>query len=375
MPIMQLYNQRGITIEKGRGAIVWDDNGKEYIDCVGGIAVASIGHGNEEVARSLYEQAIKITTVSGAFGNNTREEFAKLMESILPTGVNNIYLCNSGTEAIEAAIKFSRYSTKKKKIISAVRGFHGRTMGALSATYNPEYKEPFTPLLEGFIHVPYNSTSKLVEAFDDDIAALILEPIQGEGGIIMGEKEYFKKARELCDKHGTILVYDEVQTGFCRTGTMFYTEQLGVNPDILCLGKGIAGGFPMGATVCNDKIMVPKGKHGTTFGGSPLGCAAGIATIDYMLHKKLALEAQRKGRMLIEGLISIRSDKIRDVRGKGLLIGIELKEKAKPYIDELSQKGILTMPTGPRIIRLLPPLVIEDEQVLTVIRAIREVLS
>jgi len=374
MSLMPIYSQRGISIEKGKGALVWDSNGKEYIDCVGGIAVASIGHANENVREALYEQSGKIITVSGAFANSTRDKFVELLSSITPKGLDQVFLCNSGAESIEAAIKFSRYTTKKKKIISAVRSFHGRTMGALSATYNPDYRQPFMPLLEGFFHVPYNNIEKLESIMDDDIAAIILEPIQGEGGVILGDKEYFQKVRELCDEHGIMLVFDEIQTGFCRTGTMFYSEQLGVYPDILCLAKAIAGGFPLGAVVCNQKIESPIGRHGTTFGGNPLGCAAGIAAIKYMQDNDLCSEAKRKGQLFMEGLNGINSEKIREVRGKGLMIGIEFKEKSKTYVDALTEKGILVMPTGPRIIRLLPPLTITDEQIRIVISTLKKVL-
>jgi LysW-gamma-L-lysine/LysW-L-ornithine aminotransferase len=375
MSQMPLYSQRGISIERGQGAIVWDSNGKEYIDCVGGIAVASIGHANSAITSALIEQSRKIITVSGAFSNSTRDKFIETLTSITPQGMDSAFICNSGTEAVEAAIKFARYTTKKKKFIAAVRAFHGRTMGALSATHSHDYKEPFMPLVEGFTHVPYNNAQKLEEAMDSDVAAIILEPIQGEGGVIIGQQEYFSKARELCDKHNALLIYDEIQTGFCRTGTMFYSEQLGVYPDIMCLAKAIAGGLPMGAVVCNDKVEAPTGKHGTTFGGNPLVCAAGIAALKFMHDNNLSAEAERKGNMIMNALKELNSPRIREVRGKGLLIGIEFKEKSKPIVDALAQRGVLAMPTGPRVIRLLPPLVIKDNEIEKVIMAIKETLE
>ena len=374
MSHLPLYTQRGISLERGREALVWDTNGREYIDCIGGIGTASIGHAHPRIAEALTEQASKIISVSGAFANPTRDTFVEKLASITPEGLDRVFLCNSGTEAIEAAIKLARYTSGKPGIISAVRAYHGRTLGALSATHAPAYREPFLPLVEGFAHVPYNDASRIEEAIDENTAAVLLEPIQGEGGVHVPDDGYLRDVRRICDEHGVILILDEVQTGMCRTGRMFACEHDTITPDILCLAKAIAGGVPMGALVCTDRIEVPTGRHGTTFGGNPLSCAAGNAALDIMIEESLASQAHRKGTTTLERLRSIRSARIRDVRGRGLLIGIELKEKAKPYVDELARRGILVMPTGPRIIRLIPPLVITDEQLETVCDAIEDVL-
>lgn len=370
-----IYAPRGISIVRGENATVWDESGRSLIDCIGGIGVASIGHANEAVAEAISVQARTVLSVPGAFTSPVRDSFVETLTSLMPEGLDRVFLCNSGAESVEAAIKFARYTTKRTRIISAVRSYHGRTLGALSATHSPAYRDPFGPLVPGFEHVPFNDIEKLEAAIDDDTAAILLEPIQGEGGVRMADTEYLKAVRALCDEKGIILIIDEVQTGFCRTGTMFRFEHHGVVPDILCLAKAIAGGVPMGAVVCNRRIEAPTGKHGSTFGGNPLSCAAGTAAIKYMLEHDLAGEAERKGRHAMERLSSIDSRSILDVRGAGLLIGIELRIKARPIVDELAERGVLVMPTGPRIIRLLPPLTIPDEQLDAAIDAIEDVIA
>ena len=274
---------------------------------------------------------------------------------------------------MEAAIKFSRVSTGKTEIISAVRGFHGKTLGALSATWGPKYRKPFAPLLDGFTHIPFNNFEKLKEAANEDTAAVLLEIVQGEGGIRVGKKEFFEKVRGYCDENDIVLIIDEVQTGFGRTGKMFASEDY-VTPDIMCLAKSIAGGVPMGAVICNEKIHLPKGSHTSTFGGNPLACAAALASIEFIEKNDLVKRSYEMGDYFIKKLENIHTPLIKDIRGKGLMIGIELKEKAGKYVKELMDRGIIALLAGKYVIRLLPPLIIGKEEIDYVVKALEEVL-
>lgn len=372
-----IYPKRDIVLVEGSGATVTDNEGNQYIDCVAGHGVASVGHCNETVVEAVTRQARRLITCGGTFYNDTRTLLLDKLASITPPGLEKIFLCNSGTEANEAALKFARFSTKRTDFICAMKGFHGRTMGALSATFNPKYKKDFLPLVPGFHFVPYNNFPKLkaaVEANQGKIAGIMLEPVQGEGGVHIGDPEYFRAVRELCDNNDILLIIDEVQTGFCRTGRMFGFQHFGIEPDILCIAKAMAGGLPMGAVICSSKITPPKGNHGTTFGGNPLACAAALAAINFMEDHHLAREADEKGKYLLEALNKINSPRIRDIRGLGLLIGIELKEKVTPYLQALMEKGVLALPAGSTVLRLLPPLTITYNQLDTVIRTIGNVL-
>lgn len=372
---LEVYPKRDVCIVRGENAKLWDDKGKMYIDCVTGNGVALIGHANPKVAEAIARQAKTLITCSGIFYNDIRAQFFELLLSVVPKSLKRVFACNSGAEAVEAAIKFARYTTKKQEIICAVRAFHGRTLGALSATYNPKYREEFEPLVPGFHHVPFNDFDALAEKVNEKTAAILLEPVQGEGGIHIGKKEYFKKVRKLCDEKGILLILDEVQSGFCRTGKWFASEHFEIHPDILCLAKGIAGGVPMGAVVCSEKIQMAIGKHGSTFGANPLSCSAGIAAISFMKKNRLDVQAQEKGAYLMKKLNALHSDRIREIRGIGLMIGIELKEKAKPYIVSLLQKGVLTLPSGLNVIRLLPPLTIGYDELDVVVEILQDVLT
>lgn len=372
---IDVYPRRDVVLVKGKGARLWDDKGNEYIDMASGISVANIGHANEKVVAALTKQASTLITCPNTFYNDTKAIFLEKLFSIVPKNLTKAFLTNSGTEAIEGAIKFARLNTKKTKFIAAMKGFHGRTLGALSATYKKEYREGFEPLVPGFTFVPYNNFEKLAEVVDDDTAGIILEPIQGEGGINVGEKEYFQKVRQLCNEKNILLIIDEIQTGFCRTGKMFAIESLDIEADIMTLAKSIAGGFPMGAILCSDKIQVEKSKHGSTFGGNPLACAAGIASIDFMIENKLWEQAEEKGKYFKEKLEKLNLSKIREIRIVGLMIGIELKDKSQPVIVELLNKGIISLPAGTTVLRMLPPLVISYEDLDTVVNKLVEVLS
>lgn len=372
---IDVYPRRDVVLVKGKGARVWDDQGNEYIDMAAGISVANVGHSNDKVVEAISKQAATLITCANTFYNDTKAIFLEKLFSIAPKNLTKAFLTNSGAEAIEAAIKFARLNTKKTKFIAAMKGFHGRTMGALSATYKTEYREGFGPLVPGFSFVPYNNFEKLLAAVDDDTAGIILEPIQGEGGINIGQKEYFQKVRQLCDEKNILLIIDEIQTGFCRTGKMFAIEYLGIEADMMTLAKSIAGGFPMGALLCSDKITVEKSKHGSTFGGNPLACAAGIAAIDFMVENKLWEQAEAKGKYFKEKLERHKLSKIREIRIIGLMIGIELKDKSQPIIVELLNHKILSLPAGTTVLRMLPPLVISYEDLDTVIERLAIVLA
>ncbi|MGK9367983.1 aspartate aminotransferase family protein [Melioribacter sp. Ez-97] len=356
---IDVYPMRDVVFVKGKNSRLWDDKGNEYIDLSSGISVANIGHSNEQVAQAISEQAHTLITCANTFYNDKKALFLEKLFSVAPKNLKKAFLTNSGAEAVEAAIKFARFTTKKRNFIAAMKGFHGRTMGALSATFKKEYREAFEPLVPGFSFVPYNNFEKLTEAADENTAGIILEVVQGEGGINIGDKEYFRKVRELCDEKNILLIIDEIQTGFCRTGKMFAIEHYGIEADMMTLAKSIAGGFPMGALLCSDKIQIERGKHGSTFGGNPLACAAGIAAIDFMVENKLWEASAAKGKYFREKLEARQLSKVREIRQIGLMIGIELKEKVQPYIVELLSQGVVTLPAGATVLRLLPPLTID----------------
>ncbi|HEV2012101.1 MAG TPA: aspartate aminotransferase family protein [Candidatus Limnocylindria bacterium] len=371
-----LYQKRDLAIVRGEGALVWDDTGRRYIDCVGGQGSGNLGHGNAAVADALATQARTLSFCTELFYNDRRAELYDRLARILPAALDRVFLCNSGTEAVEGSLKFARLATKRTKVVATMRGFHGKTMGALSATWGPEDRELFGPLLEGFSHIPFNKTEALDEAITAETSAFIVELVQGEGGVRPATQEFIAEAARLCRERGVLLIVDEVQTGFGRTGTMFAIEQYGVVPDVLCLAKSIAGGMPMGAIAFSRALgELPKRSHSTTFGGNPLACAAAVATIDEHLRIGLAAAAAERGRQLHDGLVSIESPRVREVRGLGLIQGIELKENAGPTLKALQDHGVLALGAGPTVVRYLPPLVITAAQIDAVIEATRSALA
>jgi len=371
-----LYQKRDLALVRGDGALVWDEAGHEFIDCVGGQGSGNLGHANAAVADALAAQARTLSFCTELFYNDRRAELYDRLARILPRSLDRIFLCNSGTDAVEGALKFARLATKRTKVVATMRGFHGKTMGALSATWGPEYRELFGPLLEGFSHIPFNKVEALDAAITTETSAFIVELVQGEGGVRPATREFVAEAARLCRERGVLLVVDEVQTGFGRTGTMFAIEQFGIVPDVLCLAKSIAGGIPMGA-IAFSRVLgeLPKRSHSTTFGGNPLACAAAVATIDEHLRLGLAAAAAERGRQLHEGLASIGSPKIREVRGLGLIQGIELKENAGPTLKGLQDNGVLALGAGPTVVRYLPPLVLSAAQIDAVIDATRAALA
>jgi len=370
-----VYAKQPIAFVRGQGATLWDEDGVEYLDCSSGHGVANLGHANPKVAASISAQASQLITLFESFPNDKRAQLMAKLTSLTP-GLQRVFFCNSGTESVEAAIKFARVSTGRSNMIAAMRCFHGRTMGALSATWNKRYREPFEPLVPGFSHVPYNNIEALEKAVTDETAAVLLEALQGEGGVYPAEPAYMQAALEICRKHGALLIIDEVQTGFGRTGKMFAYQHFGITPDLLCVAKSLAGGIPMGAVLLGENVhnLVP-GTHGSTFGGNPLSCAAALAVLEVLEEEQLPQQSAEKGAYLMEKLNAIQSPLIREVRGMGLMIGIELKQKSTPYIKALQDKHIIALNAGLTVIRLLPPLVITYEQLDQVAAALAEVLQ
>ena len=369
-----VYAKQPIVFVRGQGALLWDADGNQYIDCAAGHGVANLGHAHPRITAALMAQSARLITLFETFPNDQRALLMKELTS-LASGLDRVFFCNSGTESIEAAIKFARLSTGRSGIIATMRGFHGRTLGALSATWNKTYRTPFEPLVPGFSHVAYNNVEALAAAVNENTAAVILEPVQGEGGVYPAAPGYLESALEICHAHGALLIIDEVQTGFCRTGKMFAYQHSSITPDLLCCSKSIAGGIPMGAVLIGERVAnLTPGTHGSTFGGNPLACAAALAALGVMKDEELAKAAELKGAYMMEKLQSIHSSQIREVRGKGLMIGIELKQKAAPYLKALQEKHILALNAGMTVIRLLPPLVITYAEIDHVIAALTEVL-
>ncbi len=371
---LAVYPRRDIVLVSGKGARLFDDQGQEYIDCASNVGVSNIGHGHATVAKAVYEQYLTLGNCYSMFYNPVRARLAEKLVDLAPGNLNRVFFCNSGAEANEAALKFARSSTGKPEIVACMRGFHGKTMGALAATWGPEYQKPFAPMLPGLKHVPYNNFEKLEAAAGEQTAAILLEPVQGEGGVRVGDREYFQKVRDLCNDRNILLIMDEVQTGFGRTGTMFACEQF-VPPDMLCLAKSLAGGLPMGAVLCSDRVSVPLKSHTSTFGGNPTACAAALASISVIETENLVQNAKTLGDYFQERLRGLESPKIREIRGLGLMIGLELKEKAGPYVQKLMDKRIIVLLAGATVIRLLPPLVISKAQIDIVVNALKDVLA
>ena len=362
-----LYQRFPINVSKGKGAIVWDVLGNEYIDCMGGYGVALIGHCNDRVVNAIKNQSEKLITCHMSIYNNVRLEFLEKMSKISPKKLSKIFFSNSGAESTEAALKFSRKFTGKNGIIAMSGGYHGKTFGALSVTHNEKYRKSFQPLLEGVKFVPYSNPSKIEESLDDSIGTVIIEPIQGETGIIVPSEGVLQQIRKICDQNNLVLIFDEIQTGLGRTGRMWAGEHWSTTPDIMCLAKGIAGGLPMGLTLCKPEILdaMKVGEHSSTFAGNPLSCSAGIATIDSIIEEKLVENAAKVGDVFKSGLFQLKENHriVRDVRGLGLMLALELRFDIKDILFDGIKEGLLMLYSGRNIIRLLPPLVLDEVKV------------
>lgn len=371
-----VYPKREAVIVRGEGAIVWDEAGRRYIDCIGGHGSANVGHCNPAVIAAVDEQMRRLTNCTETLYNDARARcLAKLVE-VLPPGLDRIFLCNSGTEAVEGALKFARMATGRQEVVAFMRGFHGRTMGSLSATWEPKYREPFLPLVPGFKHVPYENIGAVREVVSESTAAILVEPVQGEGGVRPGSADFLTALGEVSRTSGALLIVDEIQTGFGRTGKMFACEHYGLTPDIMCVAKSIAGGLPMGAFAIGPRVQnVLKMTHGSTFGGNPVVCAAAVAAIQYLQDENLPARAAELGAEFVGRLRAIRSDQVREVRGLGLMIGMELRQKATPLLKALMDRGVLALPAGPTVVRFLPPLVIQRTDLMAVAETVAELLA
>jgi LysW-gamma-L-lysine/LysW-L-ornithine aminotransferase len=364
-----------LTIVRGLGAEVWDEAGRRYVDCVAGQGSANLGHCHPAVVRAVQEQAARLLSCPATLGNDARAALLRRLAEVTPPGLDRFFLCNSGTEAVEAAMKAARLTTGRPGIVAARRGFHGRTLGALSATWERAYREPFEPLVPGVRFVPFDDVAALEAAIDETVGLVLLEPVQGEGGVYPASPGYLRAAADVCRERGALLALDEVQTGFGRTGTMFACDAEDVAPDLLCLAKSIAGGLPMGALAFGPRVEVfPPGAHGSTFGGNPLACAAAVAAIGALVDERLPARAAETGAYLLDRLRGLDAPQVRVVRGRGLMIGLELRGRVRPVVAALRQRGVLALVAGLTVLRLLPPLVITREQCDEVVEALRAVL-
>ncbi|MGP8072819.1 MAG: aspartate aminotransferase family protein [Thermoplasmata archaeon] len=364
------------TIVRGAGAHLWDASGRRFVDLGASHGVGNLGASHPAVVEAIHRQAAELLFLGTGFDVPVRAEFLRRLTSLLPPSLDRVFLSNSGTEAVEAAIKFARAATGRPKVVAAMRGFHGRTMGALSATWRKEFREGFEPLVPGFVHVPYNDAAALRAAVDETTALVLLEPVQGEGGVHPATPEYLTAARVRTEETGALLAFDEVQTGLGRTGRMFAFERVGVVPDLLTLAKSLGGGVPIGATVASESVRSRfHGSHHSTFGGSPLACAAGLATLDVLIRERLAERSDRLGAAALDRLRHLPTERVREVRGLGLMIGIELREKVAPFLAQLEEKGFLAISAGPTVLRLLPPLVISADDLGAGLDAVEEVLG
>ncbi|HYY66657.1 MAG TPA: aspartate aminotransferase family protein [Nitrososphaeraceae archaeon] len=363
--LANLYQRFPVNILHGKGAKLWDTSGKEYIDCMGGYGVALVGHCNDRIVQAIKNQAEKLIICHMSAYNDTRLEFLRKIISIAPKGLTKIFFSNSGTEAVEAALKFSRKYTRKYGVIAMNGAYHGKTFGALSITHNEKYRKSFLPLLKGVKFIPFRDPSKLEEAIDSTIGTVILEPIQGETGIILPTNGFIQSIREICDHHNLVLIFDEIQTGLGRTGKMWAGQNWDTTPDIMCLAKGIAGGVPMGLTLAKPEIIecMKIGEHSSTFAGNPLACAAGIATIEALTEDKLVENAAKTGKYFKEGLLNLKEKHktIREIRGMGMMLAIESRFDIKDLLFDGVRNGLLMLYSGRNVIRLLPPLVMDEK--------------
>ncbi|MFA5073921.1 MAG: acetylornithine transaminase [Nitrospirota bacterium] len=382
--IMNTYSRQPIVLIKGRGTKVYDSDGREYLDFVAGVAVNNLGHCHPRVVVALQKQAQRLMHVSNHFHIEPQINLAKLL--VRNSFADKVFICNSGTEAIEAAIKLARrYSREilkqdRYEIITMRGSFHGRSMGALAATAQEKFHKTFEPMLPGFRYVAFNDVKAVEQAINEHTCAILVEPIQGEGGVVIPDSGYLKALRTLCDKHNILLILDEIQTGMGRTGKLFGYEHEGITPDIAALAKGLGGGMPIAALLATDKVACAftPGSHGTTFGGNPLACAAGLAALETLLEDNIIIQSvEHLGRHFLNGLISLQKKHscIQSVRGKGLLLGMELNCEGKPLVTACLKKGFLINCTVNTVLRFMPPLIITDEEIDLLIQALDAVLT
>jgi acetylornithine/LysW-gamma-L-lysine aminotransferase len=373
---LPLYAKRDIALVRGEGSYLFDSEGKRYLDAMSNYGVAALGHADPVFAAAMADQLNTLTTCHQSFFNDARAAALAAIRQIAPEGLTRYFMSNSGAEAIEAGLKFAMMATERHNIVALRRGYHGRTLGALSATFDPKYRKPFEPLPIPVTHVAFNDYEALVEQVTEETAAIILEPVQGEAGIFPADDDYLRAVRELATANGALLIADEVQTGF-RTGAPFAISHADVVPDILCTAKAIGNGFPVGVTMVTEAISEKTvgGAHGTTFGGNPLASRAVVTTLQAFADRNLYARTAELGERLKAGIEAIESPKIRQVRGRGFMIGVEMKERITPTLRALQENGVLALPASPVVFRLLPPLIWEEEQVDEFVTALERVLA
>ena len=369
------YVNRGLTFIKGEGMYLYNENNEQYLDMMSNYGVNIFGHCDKEITAALMEQLKKLTTLHGSFNNDQRALASEMLIKKCGISYQHVYWSNSGSEANEAALKFAVLTTGKKKIITCHNAYHGKTLGSLSVTGGEKYRKPFIPLLWDVVFIEYNNIQALEKEIDVNTAAFIVEPIQGEGGIYLPSNDYFHKVRELCDKNNVPLIVDEIQTGMGRTGTFLSIQKTDIEADILTLGKGLAGGIPVGATLVNQKVgsAIFKGLHTSTFGGNPLACAGVIATLN-KIDNKLLEYVSEMGTYFISKLQSIKSPKMSAVRGQGLMIGVEAGDNRNVLLKKLQEEKIVAIPAGDTVVRFLPPFIVEKKHIDLVIDTLKNIL-
>jgi acetylornithine aminotransferase/acetylornithine/N-succinyldiaminopimelate aminotransferase len=380
--LMQNYGERSLALVRGEGARVWDADGKEYLDFGAGIAVCSLGHCHPKVTDAIREQAGTLVHVSNLYLIEPQVRLGKLLTE--NSFASKVFFCNSGAEANEGAMKLARKYAKDNghperfEVLSMEGSFHGRTLATVAATGQTKYHHGFEPMPAGFRHVPWNDPDALERAVTKDTAAILIEPVQGEGGVRVASRKFLEKAREVCDKLDLLLLFDEVQCGVGRTGYLFAHQGFDVEPDVMTLAKALGNGVPIGAILASEKTggVLTKGTHAATFGGNPLACAAALATMEIILGEDVPAKARETGEYFLGELRSLAESKacIQEVRGMGLMIGVELDREAGPFLGRLAERGIIALTAGTHVLRFVPPLIISREDVDTLLGALREIL-
>lgn len=367
------YSKRPLTLVRGQGCTVWDDSGSAYLDATSGMGVALLGHAHPDVTQAIQTQAAELVTCPEIFYTPRRAELYNQLYAL--TGFERFFLCNSGAEAMEGALKVARLLTGRSGIVAAKRSFHGRTLGAVGLTWNPAYREPFTGWTPSHVtHIIYNNLADIEHAITDTTAAVVLESVQGEGGVYPADAAFLQGVQQLCNERGALLIIDEVQTGLGRTGRWFGYQHAGITPDIITLGKGIAGGLPMGIVAWRG-AAIESGTHGSTFGGGPLVCAAASATITVLQALDAPARSARMGTLLLQLLRDARSPNVREIRGAGLMLGLELRGRVGPVIQRLQERGILALVAGKTVLRLLPPLILTESEAEQLARGVLEAID
>lgn len=370
-----VFSKKPIDVVEGDGVHVYDSEGNEYLDFGASYGVMAVGHTNPAVVEAVENQMERLTYVQASYGTQPRARLMERLVDVTPPGLDRVWLANAGTEANEAAIKFSRASTSGTGVVAAKRGFHGRTMGSVSASWKKKYREPFEPLLPDVGFAGYNDVEELKEAIDDSTALVLVEPVQGEGGIHTASQEYLEAARDLADDHNAYLVFDEIQAGLGRTGEMWSHQHYDVEPDAISTAKSLGGGLPVSALVCREEMAeIPSGSHGGTYCGNPVAAAAARASIDFILENDLPGNAGEMGDRLLHGLRSLDSERVVEARGMGLLAGLQVKGRSGRVLSALAGEGVLALSAGMNVVRFLPPLTVGEEHVDRVLEALEGVL-